>query len=101
MRNSQFAGYGSIKYFVVDINTNKGAQGFFYFYPAIIVDQDHNLAITYSRSADTEYAGAYYSTKLGTDPPGLSPSKVMQEGKGNYIVTFGGLADQEIVGVII
>ncbi|MCH7722216.1 MAG: T9SS type A sorting domain-containing protein [Bacteroidetes bacterium] len=95
--NSQFPGYGSLKYFVVDINTGavveqveQGAQGFFYFYPAIAVDQDHNLAITYSRSADTEYAGAYYSTKLGTDPPGLSPSKVMKEGEDNYVVTFGG-----------
>ncbi|MCK5506570.1 MAG: hypothetical protein KAJ10_15510, partial [Thermodesulfovibrionia bacterium] len=97
MRNSQFAAYGSLKYFVVDVNTNtileqveQGAQGFFFFYPAIIVDQDHNIAITYSRSADTEYAGSYYSTKLGTDPPGLSPSKVMVEGLGNYVVTFGG-----------
>jgi len=97
IRNSLFADYGSIKYFVIDLNSiavieqvEQGAEGFFYFYPAITVDQDHNLAITYSRSADTEYAGAYYSTKLGTDPPGLSPSKVMVEGKDNYVVTFGG-----------
>jgi len=95
--NSQFSNYGSLKYFVVDINTiavveqvEQGAEGFFYFYPAIVVDQDHNLAITYSRSADTEYIGSYYSTKLGTDPAGLSPSKVMIEGQGNYVVTFGG-----------
>jgi hypothetical protein len=86
-----------LKYFVVDINTNavleqveQGAQGYFYFYPAIAVDKDNNLAITYSRSADTEYAGSYYSTKLATDPPGLSPNKVMMEGQGNYVVTFSG-----------
>ncbi|MCH7771195.1 MAG: hypothetical protein IIA49_09290, partial [Bacteroidetes bacterium] len=95
--NSQFSGYGSLKYFVVDINTGavveqveQGAEGFFYFYPAIAVDQDNNIVITYSRSADTEYTGSYYSTKLGTDPPGLSKSKVMIEGKDNYVVTFGG-----------
>jgi hypothetical protein len=93
IQNSQFADYGSIKYFVIDLNTlsvveqvEQGAEGYFYVYPSIAVDQDHNLAITYSRSADTEYIGSYYSTKLGTDPPGLSQSKVMVEGKGNYVV---------------
>ena len=97
IRNSQFATNSSLKYFVVDPSTNavteqveQGAQGFYFSYPAITVDNDHNLAITYSRSADTEYIGAYYSTKLGTDPAGLSPSKEMMAGQGNYVVTFGG-----------
>ncbi len=97
IRNSQFSQNGSIKYFVIDANTHaileqveQGAQGYYYIYPAIAVDADHNLAITYSRSADTEYIGAFYSTKRGTDAPGLSPSKVMMEGQGNYVVTFGG-----------
>ncbi|MCH7974409.1 MAG: T9SS type A sorting domain-containing protein, partial [Bacteroidetes bacterium] len=97
IENSQFPGYGSIKYFVIDLNSiavieqvEQGAEGFFYIYPAITVDQDHNIAITYSRSADTEYVGSYYSTKLGSDPPGLSKSKVMKKGEANYIVTFGG-----------
>ena len=97
IRNSLFAGYGSLKYFTINTSTvtieeqvEQGAEGFFYIFPDITVDKDHNLAITYSRSADTEYIGAYYSTKLGTDPPGLSPSKVMKEGQGNYVVTFGG-----------
>jgi hypothetical protein len=97
IRNSQFATSTSIKYFVIDINTNTvvdqielGAEGFFYIYPSIIVDQEHNVAITYTRSGFTEYAGSYYSTRLSSDPQGLSPSKVMTEGKGNYVVTFGG-----------
>ena len=88
IRNTQFAANTSLKYFVIDVNTNsvieqveQGAQGYYYITPAITVDKDHNIAITYSRSADTEYIGAYYSTKLGTDPPGLSPSKVMVQGE--------------------
>lgn len=97
IRNSQFPSYGSIKYFVIDISSNSvieqaelGAEGYFYIYPAITVDKDHNIAITYTRTADNEYAGSFYSTKLSVDPPGLSPSKLMAEGNGNYIVTFGG-----------
>jgi len=97
IENTQHSGYGSLKYFVIESSTNslieeieQGAQGYFYIDPAIAVDQNHNVAITYSRSADNEYVGAYYSTRLGTDPPGtLSPSKVMVKGKGNYIVTYG------------
>ncbi len=97
--NSQYPSTGtSIKYFVIDLNTSTivrqlelGAQNFYYIYPSIAVDKDHNVAITYTRSATTEYAGSYYSTRLATDPTNfLSPSKVMTEGKGNYVVTFGG-----------
>ena len=95
--SSQYPGYGSIKYFVINLNNNTvstqvefGAQGFYYIYPSIAVDLDHNIAITYTRSGLTEYAGSYYTTRLATDPPGFSPSKVMTEGKGNYVVTFGG-----------
>jgi hypothetical protein len=98
IRNTQFALNSSIKYFVVDVNTNAvteqvefGAEGYYYLYPAIAVDMDHNLAITYSRTAATEYVGAFYSTKLSTDPPGLSESKVMQEGSGS--ITFNRWGD--------
>ena len=98
IRNTQHTAYGSLKYLIIDVGTNTieeevelGAQGYFYLYPAIAVDIDHNIAITYSRSADTEYIGAYYSTKLATDPPGtLSSSNVMMEGQANYIVTYSG-----------
>ena len=98
IRNTQFSTYTSLKYLIIDVGTNTieeevefGQQGYFYLYPAIMVDKDHNIAITYSRSADTEYCGAYYSTKLATDPPGtLSSSHVMMEGQGNYVVTFSG-----------
>ena len=97
INNSQDSGYVSIRYFSIDLNTNTlldevelGAQGYYYFYPTIAVDQEHNVAITYTRSGDDEYAGSYYSTRLSTDPPGLSPSKIMMEGKGNYRVTYSG-----------
>jgi hypothetical protein len=67
-----------------------GASNYWYIFPAIAVDKDQNIAITYSRSATTEYCGAYYTTRLKNDPAGLSGSQVLQTGKGNYVVTFGG-----------
>ena len=88
IRNTQHTTYSSIKYFVFDINSNtlieeveQGEDGYFFIQPAITVDKDHNIALTYSKSSSTSYIGAYYSTRLSTDPPGLlSSSKVMTEG---------------------
>jgi len=97
IQNTQYPSSVSIRYYVIDITTNAvvhevelGAEGFSYIYPSIAVDKDHNVAITYTRSGLTEYAGSYYSTRLVTDPQGFSPSNVMVEGKGYYYVTFGG-----------
>ena len=89
--------YSSVSYFKIDVNSNTalediamGVDGFWHFYCAISVDKDTNIAITYSRSGETEYIGAYYTTRLNADPPGtLSGSKVLQTGKANYVKTFG------------
>jgi len=92
IRNSSFSSNSSAKYLVVDLNTNLitenaelGAQGYYYLYSSLTVDQDHNIAVTFSRSADTEYIGAYYSTKHAVNPPGLSPSLPIIEGQGHYV----------------
>ena len=83
--------YCSAKYVIVDLNSTTileeselGAEGYYYIYPTIAVDESNNIAVTFTRSADTEYAGAYYSTKLAGDPPGLDPSTPIQEGLSNY-----------------
>jgi hypothetical protein len=89
--------YSSAKYVKLDLNTTAiteqaelGAIGYYYLYPALTVDKEHNIAVTFSRSATTEYCGAFFSTKHNADPPGLIPSIPIQEGLGNYVVTFGG-----------
>ncbi len=81
----------SAKYVIVDLTTpavieesELGAIGYFYIYPTLTVDANHNIGMTYTRSATTEYAGAYFSTKKANDPPGLSPSTPVQVGLGNY-----------------
>jgi hypothetical protein len=93
IRNSVYPFNTSIKYIKVDLSTNTvmeevefGAEGYYYLEPALAIDKDHNIAITYSRSADTEYCGAFYSTRHAIEPPGLGPSQVLAEGLGNYDV---------------
>lgn len=97
IRNSQHSAYGSVKYVKINTATNAvtesyelGAQGYFYFYPAIAVDTDDNVIITCSRSGDTEYPGAYFLGRRATDPPGLSSSFVLQEGLASYVCSFCG-----------
>ncbi len=67
-----------------------GADGYWYFYPAIAVNKNQEVLVTYSRSGLTEYPGAYLSGRRKNDPIGLSTSVTMKEGAGNYVVTFGG-----------
>jgi hypothetical protein len=93
IRNSMYPSYTSIKYIKVDLSMNTlveevefGAEGYDYIDPALAIDKDHNIAITYSRSADTEYCGAFYSTRHAIEPPGLGPSQILAEGLGHYDV---------------
>lgn len=89
--------YSAVRYVKINTTTNTavedgamGVDGYWYFYPAIAVDKDMNLAITYSRSSVNEYVGAFYTTRLNTDPPNtLIGSRTLQEGKANYVKTFG------------
>ena len=96
--NTTNASYSSVRYYKIDLNSSSileqselGAIGYYFLYPALTIDKNHNIAVTFSRSATSEYCGAYFATKLATDPPGtgLSSSVAIQEGLGNYVVDFG------------
>jgi hypothetical protein len=94
--NSTNGAYSSVRYNKIEITgasileqSELGAVGYYYLYPALAIDKDNNIAVTFSRSATTEYAGAFFSCKYANDPPGLNPSVLLQEGLGNYEVTFG------------
>ena len=87
----------AITYYKIDVSSSTvfesgtlGSPGYWYFYPNLTVDKNQNVAITYSRSGVDEYIGAYFTTRLNDDPPGLNSSRLLQEGKGNYVVTFSG-----------
>ncbi|RJP69574.1 MAG: T9SS C-terminal target domain-containing protein, partial [Ignavibacteriales bacterium] len=58
--------------------------GSWYYYPAVAVDQNENVVITFSRSGSDEYPGAYYITKQ-KDSGLFINSKVLRQGFGNYI----------------
>ncbi|MBI4546891.1 MAG: choice-of-anchor D domain-containing protein [Ignavibacteriae bacterium] len=66
-----------------------GQEGQWYSYPAISVDHEKNVVLTYSRSSTTEYIGAYLSGRRDTDPAGLSPSVLLKAGEANYFKDFG------------
>lgn len=89
--------YSAVRYVRFNTLTNTAAEDvavglddFWHFYPALDVDRDGNVAITFSRSGLTEYAGAFMSWRLNSDPPStLRQTVTVQAGRGNYVVDFG------------
>jgi hypothetical protein len=89
--------YSAVSYFRLNPYTNNtledvamGADGFWHFYCSIGIDKDSNIAITYSRSGLTEYIGAFFTSRLNSDPLNtLSGSHLIQNGKANYVKDFG------------
>lgn len=91
----QNGNYSAVRYLEVNVSTNTasedmrmGAEGFYYSYPAVAVDGSGNVVITYTRSADNEYAGAYFTT-LPTVQSSLTGSKVVRAGNGSYYQSDG------------
>ncbi len=85
----------NIRYFVVNTVSESilemaeiGAENYYHIFPSLAVDQDHNILITCSRSATTEYIGSYYFGKRVSDPPGLSDAYTLQEGLAYYFQEF-------------
>jgi len=91
-------GYSAVRYVRIYTPLNStiedaamGALGYWHFYPALAVDQNNNIGITFSRSGDTEYVGAYFTWRLASDLPGtFRPTEVMRAGAGNYVVLGSG-----------
>ncbi|MBI3764941.1 MAG: hypothetical protein HY277_00360 [Ignavibacteriales bacterium] len=61
-----------------------GIDGYWHFYPALMVDAEKNFIVTFSRSGTTEYAGAYVAGHRNSDPPGISSSVALKLGLGHY-----------------
>lgn len=88
--------YAFTRYLRIDVNSHSvledvsfGANGFYYLYPAVMVTENNDLVMVFTRTATNEYAGAAYAGRLSSDPPGLSPSVLLKEGEANYVKTFG------------
>jgi|GEM_PF-1074070 len=85
------------RYVKVDVNTMTavedfalGADNFFHMYPAIAVDDENNIFIAYSRSGNSEFAGAAFTGRRDADFPGLAPTTIIKEGEAFYDQRFGG-----------
>lgn len=96
VNNPTYPGYSALHYMQINLATMKtvedviyGANKYYFIYPALAVDKNNNVALTYSRSGDSAYAGAYYTAKLA-NTTNFIPSVTMQHGKANYVKTFGG-----------
>jgi hypothetical protein len=62
-----------------------GADGFYYFFPAVIPDARGNVYLVFNRSSVTQFIGIYYAGRKPTDPPGkFSKSTRLQSGLANY-----------------
>ncbi len=61
------------------------------FFPAVAVNDDGAAIIGFSASASTIFAGAYFATRVSSDPPGsLGGSEVLKAGTDFYVRKFGG-----------
>ena len=93
----------AIRWFQVDVSAwpnevsylqdaNFGADGTFFFMPAIMVDAYNNVALVYARSSTTEYASVYYTGRLASDPPNTLRSGILLRAgsaAANYVDRFG------------
>lgn len=87
--------YSAIHYFGINTNTLQsskegffGQNGYFYLYPSIMVDKHSNIMLTYSRSGDDDYLGAYIaSSKAGSNA--VRGSYLVKPGVASYNKDFG------------
>jgi Putative Ig domain len=62
----------------------------FFGYPSISVNRENDALIGYSQFSAAQYAGAGFSMRMGTDPPGtLRASTVLKAGEGPYFKDLG------------
>jgi hypothetical protein len=56
-----------------------------YYFPSIAVNAHGSVALGFSGSSETEYAGGYYTMRERTDPPGtMRPVALLKEGERTY-----------------
>ncbi len=83
----------SLQYVKIDVNGNSavedlqfGAKSYWHYYPALAVDKSGNVVITYSRSSQNEYIGAYFTTKINSGS--FEGSHLLRAGNGNYVKDY-------------
>ena len=80
----------AIRYEKVDVNSNSsvidalyGADGYYYFYPQIGIDNYGDIALVFNRSSSNEYPGVYMAYRSANDAS-ASSSEALQAGAGTF-----------------
>jgi len=61
----------------------------FYYYPSIAVNANGDVALGFSGSSPTEFAGGYYTARLDSDPPGTTQTvSLLKAGEATYNKTW-------------
>jgi len=84
--------YSSVRYVRIDVTSDAagedvafGAEGYWHVWPALDVDRDNNIAITFTRTSLSEYPAAAFTWRLDSDPQGLRPTEVFRPGASTYV----------------
>jgi hypothetical protein len=87
--------YSAVRYVRINPFTNTlledaamGAEGYWHYYTALMADQNSNIMVTFSRSGESEYIGAYVAGRKEGDGTGLSTSIPVKLGEENYVKDF-------------
>ena len=65
-----------------------GADGCWYFYPAVAVDAGNNLSMVFGRSCADTYAGVAVTARSTADAA-LEPSVLLRDGDASYVAPIG------------
>ena len=83
--------FSALRYLCINTSTKTatqditfGSPGHWYFFPAVAANQDGDVAITFARSGNDEYAGTFFTWRSATDRPELRPAVPIQPGRANY-----------------
>jgi hypothetical protein len=72
----------------LELNDTYGADGFSYYYPAVIRDSGGNLGLVFSRSSANEYGHVRYTVRWSTDTQ-FQSSSTLKAGEANYLNLIG------------
>jgi len=63
-----------------------GMTGYFYYYPAVMLDASNNIYVVFNRSSTSECVGIRYTGRLSSEPANyLQPSAQLKGGVANYV----------------
>lgn len=67
----------------------------FYYCPSIAANVNGDVALGFSGSSPTEFAGGYYTARFSSDPPGTTqPVGLLKAGEDPYVVTGSGTVNR-------